>query len=211
MLRRLAELADVLRVVDLTGSALQQRLTTLGQFDGRTCGWITAAVRRGARPTSRRPGPPFSGALMSIYTGVLLLATSTPLWSAAYRHLPALFGTTATASATSALSLVLAILGTRPSTQSKLDRLAVVAGGGQLAMTLATDRVWRRRGVSAPLDTPRMASVRRLTLAAGILAPLLVHLLQVWNRSTIESSRRAGVRRHARRRFFGAGHDRLRR
>jgi formate-dependent nitrite reductase membrane component NrfD len=131
-----------------------------------------------------------SGMLMSVYTGVLLSATSTPLWTVAYRHLPALFGTTATASATSALSLALALVGARPTAQSKLDRLAVVAGGSQLAMTLATERVWRRAGVTAPLDTPRMLLLRRLTLLAGILAPLLVHLAHV---STGRRSRALGT------------------
>jgi formate-dependent nitrite reductase membrane component NrfD len=148
-------------------------LAALGQFFADVLG-----SHSGLR-VARAFGVPAAvgGMLMSVYTGVLLSATSTPLWVVAYRHLPALFGTTAMASATSALSLVLTLVGARPSVQRKLARLAVVAGGGQLAMTLATERRWRHAGVSAPLESPHMASVQRLTWAGGILAPLLVNLV----------------------------------
>jgi formate-dependent nitrite reductase membrane component NrfD len=45
------------------------------------------------------------GAAMSTYTGALLAATSTPLWAAAPRLLPATFGAAAMSSAAAALSL----------------------------------------------------------------------------------------------------------
>jgi formate-dependent nitrite reductase membrane component NrfD len=114
-----------------------------------------------------------AGMLMSVYTGVLLSATSTPLWSVAYRHLPALFGATASASAAAALSLVLTLLGAPTAVLHRLDRLALVAGASQLVVTVSTDRLWEREGLSMH------ANRRRAVLALGTIAPVIVHSVAV--------------------------------
>jgi formate-dependent nitrite reductase membrane component NrfD len=116
-----------------------------------------------------------AGALMSVYTGALLAATSTPLWAIAPRHLPALFGASATASASAALSLVVEITGAPRQALRRLERLALAASGAELALALATQRHWRANGLAGPLDQPRLAAGYRL----GAAGPLVVHALHV--------------------------------
>ena len=117
------------------------------------------------------------GMLMAVYTGVLLSATSTPLWAVAYRHLPALFGATAAASATAALSLVVAAAGAPLAALRRLDRLAVIAGGAQLVLMLVTEREWQRRKL---VRHQSLAVASRLAILwAGIIGPLGVHILHV--------------------------------
>ncbi|HYY90021.1 MAG TPA: polysulfide reductase NrfD, partial [Chloroflexota bacterium] len=120
------------------------------------------------------------GALMSVYTGVLLSATSTPLWAATSRHLPALFGATAGASAGAALSLVLALSGAPGTVLRRLDRFGLLASAAQLALAVSTDRQWRRAGVSGPLDEAPLAAAHRVgVLALGIGLPLLVQAVHI--------------------------------
>jgi formate-dependent nitrite reductase membrane component NrfD len=121
-----------------------------------------------------------AGALMSVYTGTLLAATSTPLWAIAPRHLPALFGASATATASAALSLILEITDAPRRALRPLQRLALVAKGAELALTVATLRHWRANGLAAPLDEPRLAAGYRLgAVGLGVVGPLMVHALHV--------------------------------
>lgn len=118
------------------------------------------------------------GAVMAVYTGVLLSATSTPLWAVASRHLPPLFGASAMATASAALSLWLQRVGAPEPAGRRLELLALVASGAQLALALAAERRWRRTGVNGPLEQEPLASVHRFgVLGLGIAAPLLVHAL----------------------------------
>ena len=120
------------------------------------------------------------GMLMSVYTGVLLSATSTPLWSVAYRQLPALFGATAFASATAALSVVLTAVRAPRSCLERLDRLALAGAVAQLALALVTEQQWKRSGVAGPLEAPDIRPVHRLlVLGLGVVGPLAVHVVQV--------------------------------
>src|SRR5581483_6400659 len=68
-----------------------------------------------------------AGVVMSYYTGILLSATSTSLWAAAYRLLPALFATSAMSSATAALSLLTTAAGVPKSVRRRLERIALAA------------------------------------------------------------------------------------
>ena len=121
-----------------------------------------------------------AGALMSFYTGALLAATSTPLWAVAYRQLPPLFGASAVATATAMLSLVLEMAGASRRTHARLERIGLVASGAQLACASATDAVWRRAGVAGPLERQPTATIYRLVvLALGMIAPGLIHVIQV--------------------------------
>jgi formate-dependent nitrite reductase membrane component NrfD len=123
------------------------------------------------------------GMLMSVYTGVLLSATSTPLWSVAYRQLPALFGATAFASASAAVSLILtAVRAPRPPLE-RLDRLAFASAAAQLALALSAEREWKARRVAGPLEAADIRPVHRLVvLGLGIVAPLIVHGAQLLTR-----------------------------
>ena len=120
------------------------------------------------------------GMLMSTYTGVLLSATSTPIWSVAYRHLPALFGATAVASASAAMSLLLARSASAPRLAlRRLDRLALVAGLVQLAVAASAEREWKRTRVFGPLESAPLALVDRAAVQGlGIGLPLVVHGVQ---------------------------------
>jgi formate-dependent nitrite reductase membrane component NrfD len=132
------------------------------------------AAGRGLGRTFGLPAALF-GMVMAIYTGTLLSATSTPLWAVAYRHLPALFGATSTASATAGLSLGVALAGAPAAVSRRLDRLAVFAGAAQLALMLSTQRVWQRAG----LTSSQGSALRLAILAAGVVGPLVVNVLHV--------------------------------
>jgi protein NrfD len=118
------------------------------------------------------------GMLMSTYTGVLLAATSTPLWAVGYCHLPALFGATAVASASAAISLVLDRVRTPRLALRRLDRLALLASAAQLVCALSLEQQWKRKGVFGPLQTSTLAWVDRGAVQLGMGLPLLVHGLQ---------------------------------
>ena len=116
------------------------------------------------------------GMLMSTYTGVLLSATSTPLWAVAYRQLPALFGATAVASADAAMSLTLARSASAPRRAlRRLDHLALVAGLAQLAASWSLERAWKDKHIDPPLAPAQRVLVQGL----GIGFPLLVQALQI--------------------------------
>ena len=82
------------------------------------------------------------GAAMGTYTGALLGATSTPLWAAAPRLIPALFGSSAVASAASALSLVAS-----PEEAAVLERIELLASTGELALMSGLHRQWHAKGI----------------------------------------------------------------
>jgi formate-dependent nitrite reductase membrane component NrfD len=120
-----------------------------------------------------------SGALMACYTGVLLSATSVPLWSTAALRLPALFGATAMATATAALSLYLDWLRAPRSTKRRLGLVSLIASVTQLAVALLNSRRWKQRSVARPIEEQPIAMIRRAgVFGLGISFPLVVHLVQ---------------------------------
>jgi formate-dependent nitrite reductase membrane component NrfD len=134
------------------------------------------------RVLARAAGVPaaLSGALLATYTGTLLSATSTPLWAAGYKLLPALFGASGTATATAALSLVLNRCAAPHAARRRVERLALAASCLELVLTLRLDALWKREQVAGPLEEPPLARPYRFgVLGLGILAPLGVHALQV--------------------------------
>ncbi|HJU18558.1 MAG TPA: hypothetical protein VJ770_19065, partial [Stellaceae bacterium] len=86
------------------------------------------------------------GAAMAIYTGALLAATSTPLWAAAPRLLPAVFGASAMASAAAALSL-----GESEESRRTLDPISLAASATELLLSLVLRWRWRLEGVDGAL------------------------------------------------------------
>lgn len=135
-----------------------------------------------ARAFARAIGVPaaLAGGVLATYTGTLLSATSTPVWAAAYRLLPPLFGLSGTVTATAALSLVLERVRAPTASRRRLARLALLASLGELLLTLRLEALWRREQLEAPLVEPPLAAPYRFgVLGLGILVPLGVHLLQV--------------------------------
>lgn len=134
------------------------------------------------RTLARAAGVPaaLAGALLATYTGSLLSATSTPLWAAGYRLLPALFGVSGTSTATAALSLVLHRMRAPASSIRRLDRVALAANMLELVLSLRLDTVWKEQELDAPVAEPPLSlPYRGGALGLGIVAPLLVHLLQL--------------------------------
>jgi formate-dependent nitrite reductase membrane component NrfD len=121
------------------------------------------------------------GMIMSIYTGVLLSATSTPLWAVAYRHLPPLFGATSMASAASLCNLTLPLFGGATSrTERRLHWLAAVSGAVQLLLARRAEHAWTRAGVTPPGELPKLGPAYRVgALGLGVMWPLAVHVLLI--------------------------------
>lgn len=150
-------------------------LTAAAQALEDVAGW------RGGRRVARWVGVPAAGmgAMMSAYTGTLLAATSVPLWAAVYRLLPALFATSATATAAATLSLVAQTSDASERTLARLERVALAAGVAELVLSVWTEAQWRRHGVSAPMRRQPIAAAYRFgVLGLGVVAPVVAHAVQ---------------------------------
>jgi protein NrfD len=112
-----------------------------------------------------------AGAGMSVYTGSLLAATSTPLWSAAPRLLAGRFGASAFATAAAALSIGETLRGNAHNAAS-LDRAMAVAALAEYGFATASARRYREQGVDGALHDPRIAAAERASRQLGVLLPL---------------------------------------
>jgi formate-dependent nitrite reductase membrane component NrfD len=97
------------------------------------------------------------GAAMSTYTGALLGATSTPLWAASPLLIPALFGSSAIASAAAALSVAAPREGS-----AVLDRIELLASASELALMWGLHRQLAVKGIET-----KVAFAPPLLLAAA--------------------------------------------
>jgi hypothetical protein len=152
-------------------------LTGFGTLSGMTAVAQALYERTGA-PLSRRLarycGIPaaLAGGAMATYTGTLLAASSTPLWSAGRRLLPALFGASAATTATAALSLATQ----HTATSDSAARLALSAGSAELALATALERQWQQQGVATPLQQAPTSTAYRVGFhGVGLVTPLLLH------------------------------------
>jgi formate-dependent nitrite reductase membrane component NrfD len=102
-----------------------------------------------------------TGSTMSTYTGALLAATSTPLWAALPKLLPAAFGASAMASAAATLSLLTA----GGSEQKTLHRIELVASAVELILVAMLPGKLRIKGIKTRIGVAPV-------LVAG-MAPLL--------------------------------------
>ena len=115
-----------------------------------------------------------SSALMGGYTGVLVAATAIPVWYEGRRHLPALFVSSAAATACSANALLLAISGGSPRALAKLERLETIAALTELSLLIHYERTVGK--AAAPLFAgPVGRELKRWTMLAGTIAPLLLN------------------------------------
>jgi formate-dependent nitrite reductase membrane component NrfD len=113
------------------------------------------------------------GAGMTTYTGALISATSTPLWAAAPKLIPALFGASAMASGAAALSL-----GAPAASAAVLDRLLFTASTAQLPMLWALRRELEAHGVAT------RPAIWPLLLAASVPAAIKVSQTVIGTRKT---------------------------
>jgi Fe-S-cluster-containing dehydrogenase component len=152
------ELSEVDGSFFLTGFGPTSALTAAGQFIGERS---RSQLALRAAKLIQLPAAA-AGAGMSSYTGALLSATSTPLWSAAPRLLSARFACSAMATAAASLSLLECWRGS-PENCRTLDKVALAATAGELSISLAIERRHREKGVGGVLDETGWgrAAVRR--------------------------------------------------
>jgi protein NrfD len=112
-----------------------------------------------------------AGAGMSVYTGALLGATSTPVWSAEPQLLAGRFGASAFATAAAALSIGETLRGHHRNAAA-LDRATAAATLLEYALGEAWERGLRSRGVGGALDEPAVATGRRASQQLGVWLPL---------------------------------------
>jgi protein NrfD len=117
------------------------------------------------------------GGIVSLYTGTLLAATSTPLWASAFPFLSSLFAGSAASTATAALALSAEVTHAHASTRRRLTWLATVTGAVELFSAILVGRHWQRRDVASPLQQePIRAAWRFGVLGLGISLPIAIHL-----------------------------------
>jgi formate-dependent nitrite reductase membrane component NrfD len=123
-----------------------------------------------------------AGMIMSCYTGSLLSATSVPFWASVYRLLPPLFGTSAMSTGAAATSLAMDKAGVSEEAHASLERIALVAGAAELALTIACNRQWKQSHTGSPLERKRGVALayRFGVLGLGILVPLVIHAIHVF-------------------------------
>ncbi|MBI2756627.1 MAG: polysulfide reductase NrfD [Chloroflexi bacterium] len=177
---------NMLRIVRLT-SAMSIGSWTLFSFG--TLSGLAATAQALAdlhrapvwRTVARIVGTPaaVAGALMATYTGVLLAATSTPLWASVPRLLPTLFGLSSTSAALGALSLLLPHGRSAQPVRRRLDLLSLLSGLAEVAVLRQVESAWRRRALAEPLDQRPVQLGFRVGVRAGTAASLVIHALQV--------------------------------
>jgi formate-dependent nitrite reductase membrane component NrfD len=171
----------------LTAFGTLSGLTALGQLAED----VTGSPR--GRWLARLCGLPagVAGALMSVYTGTLLAATSTPLWACLPRLVPALFGASAAATAAAAVSVAQELTGAPEGEKEAVGRFALAAGGAELALAAAADRGMHRQGLDEPLRRdPRVAALGVGAVGLGMVVPLVIH---GWQALTGRRSRAASL------------------
>jgi formate-dependent nitrite reductase membrane component NrfD len=121
-----------------------------------------------------------AGAMMSIYTGTLLSATSTPLWAAGYRLLPGLFGATALSSAVGALTLVLRTCRADARAERRLTWMGIVAAVGQILLSRSLEKQWQHAGLSPVAEQPSFKlPYQGGALGVGMALPLLLQVVSL--------------------------------
>jgi formate-dependent nitrite reductase membrane component NrfD len=151
-----------------------------------------------------------AGAGMSVYTGALLAATSTPAWSAQPRLLAGRFGASAFATGAAALSIGETLRG-HDANAARLDRTAALAALLEYGLGKAAQQQLRRRGLAeadaagrrrsevallAPLAclalnelAPRRSRALSVAGAAGLLAAGLVMRATVFREGNASARR----------------------
>ncbi len=159
-------------------------LATFGTFSALSAAgqwWEDRTGSRGGRWLARTAGVPagIAGMLMSVYTGTLLAATSTPLWASTPRLLPALFGSSAASTASAALTLSLQATDAREVDQEAIERFAAIAEGAELVAAGALHVAWSEARVDGPLwQEPDYRMIRYGAIGLGVVAPLAIHGVQ---------------------------------
>jgi len=136
--------------------------------------WLTAfagAMGRKRLAVASEVPAAVAGAGMSVYTGALLGATSTPLWSAEPELLAGRFAASAFSTAAATLAIGENLRGNARNA-GRLEGLAVVASLVEYGLGRAAETRYRRSGVGAVLDEPDIAAGRRASAWLAVGVPL---------------------------------------
>lgn len=112
-----------------------------------------------------------AGAGMSVYTGALLGATSTPLWSAEPALLTGRFAASAFATGAAVLSIGETLRGHRGNAAA-LQRVGAIAALVEHGFAHAAETRWREHGFGKTLDEPQIAAGRQASTQLGVWLPL---------------------------------------
>jgi formate-dependent nitrite reductase membrane component NrfD len=152
-------------------------LTSFSTFTGLTA--IAEFFRSPRRPWTRRlaraaqPPAGLTGVGMSIYTGSLISATSSPAWAAQPRLISARFACSAMASAAAALSLSQRLWGDARNCE-RLDGIALVATLAGTALSSASERDYQAEGLDGTMKKDSAtATFMDLSESLGHMLPLL--------------------------------------
>jgi len=117
-----------------------------------------------------------AGAGMTLYTGGLLSATSTPLWAAAPRLLASRFAAASMGAAAAALSLIQWRRG-YANTARRLENIAALSAAAELGLGMASDRAYAETGVGSALNDWPHAPAYRAAELLGTVLPLAFYAL----------------------------------
>jgi formate-dependent nitrite reductase membrane component NrfD len=136
------------------------------------------------------------------YTGALVASSSVPAWAARHRLLPALFVASSASTGLAAVSAAVRLAGgATPGAQRRLERAESVALAVELGLAAADQATADLPSRRAETAGPR--SIRWLTYAAGIAAPLALEVASAVSRRGRSAA--AGPRAGAPRPKRGAG------
>jgi polysulfide reductase-like protein len=149
---------------------------SIGSWTLATSGGVAAlqvlADLLGARAMRRMLAFPAGvlGAVLSTYTGSLLAAAATPLWSTIPRLLPVLFGSSAMSTAAAAVELA---------SGADLAELAIAATAAEAVSLEAVSASWREAGVAGAVEEPRIVAAHQAarSLAAASIGLNVVALV----------------------------------
>lgn len=136
------------------------------------------------------------------YTGTLLSATSTPSWGARARLLSPLYVASAVSSGLAGVQAALEIGGgATPGAARRIARAQTLALGAETALHLLDEREERRMPSADEASAPERTA-RLVTVAAGMIAPLVLNAIELRDRDDDVAPRR---RRRSTRRLAAAG------
>ena len=144
-------------------------LSAFSVFSGLTS-FAAASGRRKVAKVGQLPAAA-AGAGMSVYTGALLGATSTPLWSAEPTLLTGRFAASAFATGAAVLSLGETARG-HAGAAAALQRVCAVAVLVEHGFAHAAESRWREQGFADTLDEPQIAAGRKASTQLGVWLPL---------------------------------------
>jgi protein NrfD len=160
----------------LTSFGIFSGLTAVGQAITDLLGW-----KAGERLSKLASLPAaLAGGVVAIYTGTLLVATSTPLWSSASPFLSSLFASSAASSAAAVLTLSASTQPGSRATRRRLTWFSIISGAAELVFMAIIGRNFWRQQVAAPLNRGALRPAWYAgVVGLGVIGPLILHTIEL--------------------------------